>query len=176
MLSAGVRNHLPAILLLSTLFPITSGCVPTEPDDTGGPLTGEVDAAPPVGADGGTGATCDPPATTLPNGNHNAGMACLGCHTGAGAPRWNVAGTLYSSAQGGTPVAGATITIVDADNVTTRLVTASNGNFYTGAVVAFPIRVVASKCPDSRTMGALAPGGNCNSCHQVGSAGRIHLP
>jgi len=166
-------------------FVFLAACVVEEPGDPGG---GTVDAAgggaspdaPGGGSgsgDGGTGATCEQAATNLPFGNHNAGLACLGCHTGSGAaPRWTVAGTLFSTAQGGAAISGATVTVTDANNVTLRLVTAANGNFYTGQSLTMPLRVKASKCPDTRMMSARPMTGDCNSCHQAATTGRIHLP
>lgn len=163
---------------------LLAACVVEEPGDPGGGNGdasgggGSTDAAP-TGSDGGSGngGACDQPSSSLPFGNHNAGLACLGCHTGSGAaPRWTVAGTLYSAAQNGTPVPGATITITDANNVTVRLVTAMNGNFYTGQALAMPLRVQASKCPDTRRMTGTPMTGDCNSCHQAATTGRIHLP
>lgn len=171
-----MRNHIAAVLLLLAFILMgLVACAAPGPDDTG-PGDDDVDATPAEDPDGGTSATCSPPATSLPPGNHNAGAACLSCHTGSGAPRWRVAGTLYTSAGGNTPLAGATVTITDANNVVTKLVTASNGNFYSGANFAFPVRVGASRCPDNRAMSAAAPSGDCNSCHTAGGTGRIHLP
>jgi hypothetical protein len=169
--------------VLAFAFACLAACTVEEPpDDPGG---GAVDAAggntdatgTGGGGDSGTGGACDQPVTSLPFGNHNAGLACLGCHTGTGlAPRWTVAGTLYATAQGGAPIAGATITVTDANNVTVRLVTASNGNFYTGQTLAMPLRVGASRCPSTRMMSARPSTGDCNSCHQAATTGRIHLP
>lgn len=147
---------------------------------------GGVDGSGP-GVDGATGGdggadgpsvTCEPAATNLPNGEHRPGEACLGCHNGNGAPRFTVAGTVYASAQGGAAVPGATIVVTDAGGVVTRLVTASNGNFYSNRTFAFPVQVSASKCPDTRPMiGAVAStGGDCNTCHQTATSGRIYLP
>lgn len=161
---------------------LLAACTVAEHDDD--PGGSDVDAAgggtdaTGTGTDSGTGGgTCDPPSTSMTFGNHNAGLACLGCHTGTGvAPKWTVAGTLFSTAQGGAPIAGATITVTDANNVTVRLVTAANGNFYTGQTLAMPLRVKASKCPDTRMMSARPATGDCNSCHQAATTGRIHLP
>lgn len=167
-----MRNSTAAVAVVSSLVACLLACVappPPEPGEEGG------DAAPGAEPDGAE-ATCEPATTNMPNGNHNAGQACLSCHTGAGAPRWQVAGTLYTSAAGGTAIGGATITITDANDVVTKLVTAPNGNFYSGANFAFPVRVNASRCPDTKVMGEAAPNGNCNSCHQAAGVGRIHLP
>jgi hypothetical protein len=143
----------------------------------------ETDAAV-AGTDSGSGggidaptAACEAPVTTLPNGNHNAGLACLSCHNGSGvAPRWYAAGTLFSTTQGGAAISGATITITDANNRTVKLVTAANGNFYTPMQLTMPLHVSASKCPDTKAMPPTATSGDCNSCHQAASTGRIHLP
>ncbi len=123
---------------------------------------------------------CEPAATNLPNGEHNPGQPCLTCHgPGGEGPRFTLGGTIFSTAQGGVAVAGATVVVVDANNVTTRLISASNGNFYSNATLALPLRVSASKCPETKPMiGAIASAqdGDCNSCHQPGTSGRIYLP
>ena len=141
------------------------------------PLTA-TDAA--GGGGDGAAVACEPASANLPNGEHNAGQACLTCHgPGGEGPRFTLGGTLFTTAQGGTPIAGATILVTDAANVTTRLITASNGNFYTNAALALPLRVGASKCPDTRPMNgaiATAQDGDCNGCHQAATTGRIHLP
>jgi len=128
-----------------------------------------VDAAPPS-------PVCDPAQTQLPFGNHNSGRACLGCHTGtSGAPFWALAGTLYDGANSSTTVSGATITVIDATGATFKLVSASNGNFYTAdSTIQLPVSVYASKCPDLVQMSFAPSSGNCNACHVAGS--RIHLP
>jgi hypothetical protein len=138
------------------------------PDAGGDPVT-----APDAGDE-----ECAPPVANLPNGNHNAGLACLSCHNGAGpAPRWTVAGTLYADRNGGTPLAGATIRVRDNAGLELELVTAANGNFYTSQAVQFPVTVSASKCPDTRPMTGKPQVGDCNSCHTANSPqGRIHLP
>ncbi len=175
--------RLTSIFAVAFVCPLVAACAVEGSDDPGG--GGGVDAA---GGGGGTDAagnggggggdgSCDEVSSMLPSGNHNAGLVCLGCHNGSGvAPRWTVAGTLYASSQGGTPIAGATVTVTDANDVTVRLVTASNGNFYTGQALAMPLRVKASRCPDTRLMMATPMTGDCNSCHQAATNGRIHLP
>jgi len=122
----------------------------------------------------GNNATCIPAATPPGDGHHNAGLNCLGCHTGAGAPLWTAAGTMYNSAGG--PVAGATITLVDATNKTITLVSAQNGNFWTTTPLSMPLTVKASKCPSSIQMSSKAQA-SCNSCHTAsGNPGRIKMP
>jgi len=118
---------------------------------------------------------CIDPQTPI-NGEHNAGRNCLSCHTGGGAPRWTLAGTLYDSAAGTTPVAGATIVVTPSSGSEIRLVTGSNGNFYTSAAIAYPATVRASLCPDDQTMpmAVESSGAACNTCHAAGN--RVHLP
>jgi len=130
----------------------------------------------PAGAGDGAQANCEQPVTTLPDGHHNAGQACLDCHDGNGAPLFHLAGTLYDSAGGTAPVAGATIVVVDGNGITHKLPTASNGNFYTSQTIPLPAMVSASKCPDTQAMPSSVQDGNCNSCHQAATTGRVHLP
>ena len=123
-------------------------------------------------------ADCDNAVATYPSGHHNAGASCLSCHNQSqgGSGPFRLAGTLYSGATSTTPIAGATIRVTDANGVTTRLVTAANGNFWTTNTVAYPVQVAASKCPSTTPMvsAVTSSGASCNSCHS--SSMRIHLP
>ena len=125
---------------------------------------------------------CDPPQTTLDTGHHNAGMDCGQCHFGQmqaqGATVWTLAGTLYTQVNGGPPAVGATVRIHQAGGAVLKLVTAQNGNFYTGAAINFPITLEVSSCPNTRAMQASQPGPNvsCNNCHRAGVQGPMHLP
>ncbi|MCB9562328.1 MAG: hypothetical protein H6708_18135 [Kofleriaceae bacterium] len=112
-------------------------------------------------------------------GHHNAGQACIACHAGNAGPDYTIAGTLYATAAGGATVAGATITVVDANGTTVDLVTKTNGNFFTTQNLALPVRVMASQCPAAAEMSASVSNGDCNSsgCHSAsGGAGRVYLP
>jgi hypothetical protein len=114
--------------------------------------------------------------TPLTDGHHNAGDACLSCHDGGGgATLFTWAGTLYNAASGGATIAGATIEIIDAKGIVDRVVTSSNGNFYSSTVLTPPFSARASGCPNDTAMVSKATG-NCNSsgCHT--SAMRVHLP
>lgn len=130
----------------------------------------------------GSGSNCVPLSANLPTAHHNAGQTCMtaGCHltgnTGAGAPAYAVAGTLYRDPQGTNPYAGATITVTVAGTKHTA-VTASDGNFYIeSALMTTPPSAAnqgttnASACPSTNAMsGALVDnGGNCNNCHKSG--------
>ncbi|HEY3358733.1 MAG TPA: hypothetical protein VGQ83_36130 [Polyangia bacterium] len=128
-------------------------------------------------ADCGACTSCIPAATTLPNGQHNAGNDCMGCHKSGGSASsfaWTVAGTLYTGASSSSAIASATIRVTDSKGKVVDLVTASNGNFYTSTSLSFPLKVQASKCPDSAAMSSQPSSGACNSCHNSGF--RIHLP
>lgn len=114
---------------------------------------------------------------TLSNGHHNAGQDCLqGCHNHG----FSLAGTLYTTAGGGTAVRGGTITVVDANGQTFDVVSQLNGNFYTTKPVTFPVKVTASLCPDIKPMSGSIPSGSggCNKsgCHTAAAAGRVHVP
>jgi hypothetical protein len=111
-----------------------------------------------------------------PSGHHNAGLDCQGCHgPGGGAPTFYVGGTLYNSVNGAAPVAGATINVTDANGQKLKIVTATNGNFWTSTAVAYPITVNASLCPNTLAMSASVSGnGACNNCHN--STFRVHVP
>jgi cytochrome c5 len=135
-----------------------------------------------------------PASSNLPAGNHNPGLDCMSCHNGqmVGAPAYSIAGTLF--APSGTPLAGATVLITDSNSNSFTLVTASNGNFYTGSAVALPLTALgvsdcagfgsglymASEMPVAATTAAGAAaafGASCNNCHVAGQdAPPLHLP
>jgi hypothetical protein len=157
-----------------------TGPPPGSPDaaaggpDGGGGTDAQVQAGSPDAAP----AACKPAVATTASGQHNPGTACLSCHrAGGGAPTWTLAGTLYDRSAGGTAIAGATITVTDANGATFDLVSARNGNFWTSQPVAMPATIVASMCPDTVPMISTLSSGDCNSCHTGGgSPGRVHLP
>lgn len=114
----------------------------------------------------------------LDNGHHNPGQDCQqSCHDHG----FFMSGTMYSSASGGPPVVGASITFIDANGVTGDMQTNLNGNFWWSLPVAFPVKIIASMCPDIQPMVMMvdAAGAGCNKggCHSGGgSPGRVHLP
>ena len=115
-------------------------------------------------------------ATPVQSGHHNAGQACLSCHNGGGGPtKFTWAGTLYNAAANGAVISGATIEIVDAAGKIDRIVSSSDGNFYSTTALTPPFTVRASGCPNNTAMVSKATG-DCNSsgCHT--SAMRVHLP
>lgn len=124
---------------------------------------------------------CEPVSTQDPNGRHNAGRNCISsnCHDGNGQPpQWTIAGTLYTDSSGSGAVAGATMVFTDATGAEIKIVTADNGNFYTGQAITFPITAKASLCPNTMSMGSSISesmaGCNQPGCHDA--ARRIFLP
>jgi hypothetical protein len=147
------------------------------PDAPGGADAPKIDAS--MMIDAPAAFTCRNRITSgLDNGHHNPGQNCQqGCHN----HNFYMSGTMYSSATGGAPVAGASITFVDAIGRTGDMQTNLNGNFWWSLEVTFPVKIIASMCPDIKPMTAMvqAAGGGCNQngCHTAaGGAGRIHLP
>ena len=127
-----------------------------------GPVTGGPDAPP----------MCKPANSLHSDGHHNPGQDCMNsCHFHGFA----VAGTLMQ-AEGHTPAAGATVTIVDNNGASQDMVVGTNGNFYTFLPPAFPVRVTSSMCPSVQLMSDHATKGGCNAsdCHG-GSQGIAHL-
>lgn len=125
-------------------------------------------------------------------GGMNPGDNCMQCHQANGSAsgldkRWDFAGTLYDSPNGGNPVYDATITVVDATGATATAYTyqGENGNFYHlpnwgSAPVTNPLSITITKGSQTQWMLHTAPNGSCNSCHtasgQCNAPGRIHLP
>jgi hypothetical protein len=115
------------------------------------------------------------------SGHHYPGQDCNGfCHNHG----FTLAGTLYTSATGSTPIAGATIVAKDAANHTIQMLSGTNGNFYTTSSVQFPVTVYATECQISQTVSQMqatvlsSSNGGCNAsgCHTTGSQGHVHLP
>ncbi|MCA9678317.1 MAG: hypothetical protein H6708_09450 [Kofleriaceae bacterium] len=158
---------------------VTGGCVVGDPTPRtlgDGPDAGTAPDASGGGLPDGAAAACEPAQAVTPDGHHNPGQVCLGCHDGntAGAPLFTLAGTLYDSAAGTNPVAAATIIVTDANGTELKLPTSNNGNFFTSTALTLPITVAASKCPDTRMMSGNPAVTDCNSCH-AGGLGRINL-
>lgn len=183
---SGVKSSLAAFCL--TLIALGSGACADDGSDTGG--TGGVGTAmgggtgiAGAGALGGgaaiggaTGGVTTPSCIAAASPSPVAmrpGEACLTCHA-TQAPVLTLGGNVFDSATGTNAVAGATVTIVDAANAITTLVTGTDGSFYTGKAIAYPAKVAVSKCPDTAAMVSTVTTGDCNSCH--GAAMRIHLP
>lgn len=170
-----------SISFLVSVFALVSlGCkgdVQVGPTDEGG----DKPDAKPGGGGGGGGEDCIDIVTPNGNGKHSPGKNCLndGCHDGTGnPPKWTIAGTLYKDKAGTAPVGGATLLFTDANNAEIKLVTASNGNFYTADQINFPIKAKATGCPNSKSMNgeitADMAGCNKSGCHVADK--RVYLP
>jgi len=104
------------------------------------------------------------------------GQACLDCHDGGRAPRFTLAGTVYSDTSGSTGVSGAVVTITDGSGAEVTATTNSAGNFHTSSPITFPADVSITLGSDTVTMPAPATTGNCNSCHGGDGGSAIHVP
>jgi hypothetical protein len=87
------------------------------------------------------------------------GADCLGCHNGATATRWTVAGTW--GGQGGR------VSLQDANGKSVTVTTNQVGNFYTAEALAFPLQVSVNGVAMPGGLSA-AQGGSCNRCHSNG--------
>ncbi len=179
-----------ALITMSALALVVAcdvGAVPLEGSGSGGPDGGSSSGPDPAGGggsgtdnpDGGVAVptACDEPVATGESGKHNAGEACLNCHGGGGdAPTFRVGGTIYSALNGGSPVVGATVRMIDGNGAEHVAISARNGNFWLTEQVALPLTVQASSCPSTLNMVAQSAVGNCNAsgCHD--SDFRIHIP
>ena len=151
----------------------SSGSNASNPDASNGSNTSNPDSGTTSGFQ------CKNKVASYGSGHHNAGQDCMQCHGD-----FSVAGTLYTTPTGSTPIAGATITIKDASGQTEDLVTQANGNFYSFNAHSFPITVYASECQISQTAQMMvsqvqaSSNGGCNmsGCHRTTAQGHIHLP
>ncbi len=178
------RDVLPRICN-PLIFIVLAGCSVGDTSPSGGdpvdasPHGVRADAhigSPDSGADAAPFACRDRVTSGLNNGHHNPGQDCQGsCHDHGFA----MSGTLYSSATGGAPVAGVSITVMDAGGQVFDMVTSQNGNFWWNLTVQYPARVIASSCPTivpmNMTLTSLEQGAcSTSGCH-AGAAGRVHL-
>jgi len=146
--------------------PATGGVVATGGTRTGGtsPDAG-VNPNPDTASPDTAGSACIAAATPANLAKvHNAGKDCISCHSN-NVPT-TIAGTIYG-ADGKTAVSGATVTITGSNGAIVKLVTASNGNFWSNSAVSFPAKVEVSKCPDTAKMTKTLTSGSCNAsgCH-----------
>lgn len=111
--------------------------------------------------------------------SHNAGKDCLtsGCHASGGWKRFSVGGTIYTDAEGTAAMAGAQIEAVDAHGVTVNLTSDQIGNFYSVQSMTAPFTITVSYRGRMVKMTGTASSGGCNadSCHVVGSEGRVYI-
>jgi mono/diheme cytochrome c family protein len=115
------------------------------------------------------------------DGWHNVGLDCMSCHN-TNKPMF-LAGTLYSSRDGGAPVEGALITATFANGRTITLSSSASGNFSIRTKnivgqITMPYSITITKDNMSMSMVTQPTSGSCNSsgCHSSDSAaGRVYL-
>lgn len=120
-----------------------------------------------------------------PNGGNPAGSVCMDCHGAAGGAnaKWGIAGTVYTTAAGTTPVAKAEVRVVDGAGKELSLVYSDDkGNFWADTIVGgLPngSKVGVRNATVTKLMStALAPkDAGCQQalCHVAGSQGRVFL-
>ena len=112
-----------------------------------------------------------------PGPTHRPGQPCLVCHggSGPGSPQWSVAGTVYESEDGTSPLSGGQVTITDATGSSRTLGTNQVGNFYISVDdwnPAYPLHVEVSSNGTTMVMSSRINGnGSCATCH-LGHSGQ----
>jgi mono/diheme cytochrome c family protein len=120
------------------------------------------------------------------------GRSCIACHANSGgeAPTFQIAGTVYPTAQEAYDclgvngsAAGVTVQITDAVGKVISLPVNSSGNFYysgRAGALTLPYHAKVLAGGRERAMGAAQGTGDCNSCHsptgQGGAPGRVMAP
>lgn len=172
----------------------TSGVTPTDGGSSGAetgteggtsglPVTAFTGAAPfdPAGASVGS---SNVPASH-PNGGNPAGVNCMTCHGPAGPAnaKWGIAGTVYTTAAGATPLAKANLRIVDAKGKELASVYSDPlGNFWADTIVGgIPagsfVGVRNATVTKLMTTALAAKDSGCQqaACHVAGAQGRVFL-
>jgi len=111
---------------------------------------------------------------------HRYGQKCFACHGGSGiAPEMAFAGTVFAVPNEDIPVAGATITITDANGDSRSTPSNCAGNFYVLKEAwdpVYPLRAeIECTLPNGETRRSLMGtrinrDGGCASCHERGEA------
>jgi mono/diheme cytochrome c family protein len=120
-----------------------------------------------------------------PNGGNPAGVDCMSCHgAGGGASaKWGIAGTVYNSAAGTTPVAKANIRVVDAaGKELANVYSDALGNFWADSInggLPGGAKVGARNATVTKLMGTAltTQDSGCQKagCHVAGAQGRVYL-
>lgn len=111
------------------------------------------------------------------------GQGCIGCHTGAGGPAFEIAGTVYPTLHEPNNCNGASgvkVLIIDANGGMVSLTTNAAGNFMRSSSFPKPYRALVVKGNEVREMKTPQTEGDCNSCHtergKNGAPGRVMSP
>jgi len=97
------------------------------------------------------------------------GAGCLGqCRNGVAGPTFTIGGSLWNRRlEGGDPIAGGVVYVIDGADQVIRMVTNDAGHFWYRNPITLPLRTYATGCPDSIPMVANTTG-NCSAggaCH-----------
>lgn len=110
------------------------------------------------------------------------GRACIGCHSAAGGPTFEIAGTVYPSLHEPNDcngVSGVKVLIIDAAGNMMQLPTNTAGNFMRVTSFPRPYRAMVVRGNSVREMKTPQFDGDCNGCHSEwgdGAPGRIMAP
>ncbi len=113
-------------------------------------------------------------------GTSNAGKDCLLCHTGQGAPRFVVAGTIFTTKGSTTPAAGVQVRVVSPAGQEIALVgTDESGNFWLEGTASVPpgSHVGVRDATRTKLMNGPIGVGTCNQsvCHVTSAQPPIFL-
>ncbi len=104
---------------------------------------------------------------TVPDKN----VDCLSCHTGAPAPKFSFAGTLYQTTAGTQGAPDVEVRILDANRKGMSVHTDQDGNFWfpdDGTIVKTPALVGARAAGGNQLMSGTVDKLGCNACHGGG--------
>jgi mono/diheme cytochrome c family protein len=142
---------------------------------------GPKDAAPDAASVCTSGSTVAP--GTPPSALMKPGKACIGCHSNAGAPAFEIAGTVYPSLHEPNDcngVSGVKVLIIDAAGNMISLPTNAAGNFMRVSSFARPYRAMVVRGNSVLEMKTPQFDGDCNGCHSEwgtnGAPGRVMAP
>ena len=123
------------------------------------------------------------PAGSPPSALMKPGKACIKCHSAAGAPAFEIAGTVYPSLHEPNDcngVSGVKVLIIDAAGNMIQLPTNAAGNFMRVSSFPRPYRAMVVKGNNVREMKTPQYDGDCNGCHsewgESGAPGRVMAP
>jgi hypothetical protein len=120
-----------------------------------------------------------PEAAGVPEGpTHRPGQPCLTCHGGNGpGPDFAVAGTVYETRNGTTPLPNATVVLHDSAGTTRSTLTNSVGNFYLTAgqwTPAYPMFAELDVGDITKKMETrIGRNGGCAECHRGGGQAKM---
>ena len=92
---------------------------------------------------------------------------CLSCHSGKGAPKFVLAGTVYASDTGGKGVPDIEVRIGDANGTSVSAHTDADGNFWiaVGKLPSKPAYAGVRSAKGSLSMAHMVEDFSCNTCH-----------